>query len=1317
MHRFTRTTVAFLRRLLSGPEKAPPPGQVLTASRAVAGIEALSCEGVASAAYTPSSAAAATKQYARPPLNAFGRPVVEHECSSTAGSIAAVTGMGLTGLRATAFLSLDEIGETWGPLRTATKRLVPMVVHAIGEGGHDGLHAVAEAGPFQVMAANAQEAVDLTLLSRWLTERALVPGIVAVDAEFIENCKVPDEGAIREWLGLPDEPLPCPTEAQRLLFGPERRRVAAWFDPDHPMATGTSRGVDRDRAANAGRSIFFADHVRELAEQGLSELAKLTGRTHSFVSEHRLDDANTVIVARGASVQVATAVADHLREANGPKVGVLGITFMRPFPAAEVAKALKGRSNVIVIDVVDGAMEAPLLREVRAAASASNWTSALTAGVPSPAELAKVVTERPSKVRMGLAAHSDSGLPRRDALVHAVVAAYPEAKGATPDASSLEATAGVVGLTEELGPDLAPRVGEILVQRCGAKIRGSSCDPEAGVVLAAGSPGEANLGSGAKVKILVVASDAYSRLGRPLLRVSQGGKVFFATDSEPATVWNRFPEHWRDAVRKANLDLQIIDASWEVVLDFALGGEQEGIATRALGSQSSAVEDLPLPALVRKVDQVRTAPDNLPRFWGQVVRPDRLLATGSTVDPIAAAGAVPASSSALDAPSAATGSAPSLDASACTGCGECWQACPDSSIAVTAIGIEGLLDAASRQAETSGKIADALRRSHKHIAARLAKEVDAGVLSEGDIVNAWGWLAKKMSIPEAERPEYGAHLTATIKVIRGLEPIISAPFFTDRDKSNRETLVLAIDPRTCQDCGLCAAVCEPGALSRVPRNNESMLARYSAWEGLPDTTGASISAAEADIGSSAATLLSRHCAQALIGGGAGTPGSGARLGARLVVASVEREAQEQLAGLAGALAEKRDNLWAWVRGELADNISDGTDLQTFAAAEESLVRLERPKLARATKVAAAADAYHTRLVSGTDGLGRARFGVVTTGGAAGDWASRYPHHPFHAPLTIAPTETGAELALGVAAGLVADHIELVRTIRRATVLARPPSDLPGRLETIALLTWQDLTEAERASCTPLLLMANSADLSGAGLGVLTRLLTSDLPIKVLLLDGRGDLNAVAEPSLVALAHRSAYVAAVSVGHADHLGQAVRGAMQWAGPAFIHLHAPSPSVHGFPTHDSIDQARRAVACRGHVLLTWDPSRDGNFGTKLSLDGNPEADSTSFSEWAATEARFGDPALQPLIDRAAERRASIWSTFQELTADDGASAAETEREEAIASMASEHERAIVALKAEQVAAVSAAESGHDELAVSRLTDRLMQLAGYADNGASR
>ncbi len=1344
MRRFTGTTVAFLRRLLSGPEPAPPVGPVLPGSRAVAGIEALSCEGIAFAALTPSSAVAATRQHSRPPLNAFGKPVIERECSGASGTIAAATGMALAGLRATAFVSFDDLAASWGPLRTASRRLVPLVLHAVGEGGHDGLHVVADTGPFQVMPSTAQEAVDLTLLARWLTERALIPGVVAMDAELIENAEVPDLEAIQQWLGWPDEMIGSPTEAQRLLFGEERPRMATWFDPDHPVATGTSRGADRDRAANAGRAIFFGEHVRDLASKGLKELGEITGRPQSFVHTHRLDDAKVVIVARGATVQVAAAVTDYLR-VSGEKVGVLGVTWLRPFPTDEVARALDGRADVVVIDVADGVTEPPLMREVRAAVSApsTKWISALSAGIPEPAEIARLVRllaqrDRPSTVRLGLVSHEDSGFPRRDALVRKVVDSYPAASGAAVGALPLDATAGVIGLTEELGPDAAARVGDLLAQHGGPTVRGVVSRPEHGVTLATVSGGTACLGPAAPVELLVVASGAFHRLGRPLVRLVSEGRVLIPTDAEPAEVWARFPEHWRDAVKKARLSIELVrGCKWDVALDHALGGEVEGVQTVSLNwSAEQAAADLPLPELVRRVGEVRTAVDSLPRFWGEVVQPDRAIAAGSSVDPVAVVGAIPACSSALDTPSAKTVTVPKLDAASCTGCGKCWQACPDSAIAVTAIDLEALLNSASLQAGTSGKSADALRRSHKHIAARLGKKLEAGALESDAVFDAWGWLSAKMDISDNERPEYGAALNETVDALRVLDPVISEAFFTGRDKANREALVLAVDPRSCQDCGLCSAVCEPGALVPAPRDEATLLRAYEAWEKLPDTAGTSIVAAESDVDLPAATLLSRHCAQALVGGGAGAPGSGARLGTRLVVAQVERHAQEQLASLAGTLSDHRDALWSWVRGELAGSLED-TDLPTFADAvggggrnalanvaaklekQGVAVRIDRAKLERATRVAVAAETFRARIVSGADGLGRARFGVVSTQGAAGDWASRFPHHPFHAPLTIAPTESGVELALGIAGGLLAAHIELVRTLRRSALLTRRPSDLPGQLETVDLLTWSDLTVDEKAGCTPLLLMVEAEDIAGGGFGVLTRLLTSDLPIKILLLDGRGDLDAVAEPSLVALAHRSAYVAAVSVGHPDHLGKAVRDALKWPGPAFLHLHAPSPAVHGFDTAGTLEQAQRAVACRGHVLLTWDPSREGTFGTRLSLDGNPEPDAdlggNSFEDWAATEARFLDPSLP--ITGAGEQRVAIWNTLRELAGIAGPFA-ERAREQAESSLTGEHEVALTALRAEQTAAVAAAHTAHQAEALGKLTDRLMELAGYAaDNGVSR
>jgi len=43
---------------------------------------------------------------------------------------------------------------------------------------------------------------------------------------------------IREYLGAPDDIIDCPTEAQRVLFGPTRRRVPKMLDLENPILLG-----------------------------------------------------------------------------------------------------------------------------------------------------------------------------------------------------------------------------------------------------------------------------------------------------------------------------------------------------------------------------------------------------------------------------------------------------------------------------------------------------------------------------------------------------------------------------------------------------------------------------------------------------------------------------------------------------------------------------------------------------------------------------------------------------------------------------------------------------------------------------------------------------------------------------------------------------------------------------------------------------------------------------------------------------------------------------------------------------------------------
>jgi pyruvate-ferredoxin/flavodoxin oxidoreductase len=220
--------------------------------------------------------------------------------------------------------------------------------------------------------------------------------------------------------------------------------------------------------------------------------------------------------------------------------------------------------------------------------------------------------------------------------------------------------------------------------------------------------------------------------------------------------------------------------------------------------------------------------------------------------------------------------------------------------------------------------------------------------------------------------------------------------------------------------------------------------------------------------------------------------------------------------------------------------------------------------------------------------------VVVARGSVAEWAARYPRHPYYAPLTLAPTAQGVELARGIAGGLVAEHVALVRRLRRAILEIEAPADRSARLEAIEALAWEDLETEDRAACPPLLLLGDEAALLEQGFELVTRLLASELPVKIVMLDGRGRLEAGAEPALVAMAHRRAFVLAASLAHPAHLAGGLLDALAWPGPALVHLHTPSPARHGFAVDAALERARLAVEGRAHVLFRYDPSAEGQFG---------------------------------------------------------------------------------------------------------------------------
>ena len=378
-----------------GSDGPPYPGTVeaLDGSTAVVLMETAASEGAGAYPITPSTQmgegwAAAVADGKR---NVNGRKLLFFEPEGEHAAAAVTAGMSMTGLRATNFSSGQGIVYMHESLYPAVGKRLTYVLnvaaraitkHALNvHAGHDDYHAVDDTGFFQLFAKDVQEAADLDLIAHRIAELSLNPGIVAQDgfltSHVIESIRLPEHELVRRFLGDPSDMIDSPTPAQRLVFGARRRRIPEMFDVDHPAMLGVVQNQDSYAQGVAAQRPFYFDHVAHLTDRAFAEYAELTGRRYARTAGYRLDEADWVIAGQGSVVPNAEAVADHLRETAGLKVGVLNLTMFRPFPADLVTRLLAGKRGVAVLERTDQplAVDPPLLREIRAAMTQAveNW--------------------------------------------------------------------------------------------------------------------------------------------------------------------------------------------------------------------------------------------------------------------------------------------------------------------------------------------------------------------------------------------------------------------------------------------------------------------------------------------------------------------------------------------------------------------------------------------------------------------------------------------------------------------------------------------------------------------------------------------------------------------------------------------------------------------------------------------------------------------------------------------------------------------------------------------------------------------------------
>ncbi|MBT8191197.1 MAG: 2-oxoacid:acceptor oxidoreductase family protein [Bacteroidia bacterium] len=314
-------------------------------------------------------------------LNISDKPLIFIEPEGEHAAAAVTAGLSMTGLRAANFSSGQGIAYMHESLYAAVgKRLTYILnigsramtkatlnVHA----GHDDYHAIDDTGFFQFFAKKAQHVADLNIIAHRVAELSLTPGAVAQDGflttHLIESLLVPERALIKEYLGRPDDIIDTPTAAQRIIYGDTRRRIPELWDVDNPVMAGLVQNQDSYMQSVAAQRPFFFDHIQELTDQAFEEFYALTGRRYERVMGYRTEDADYLILGQGSLIPSAEVVVDYLRETRGIKIGVVDLLMFRPFPADLVAKFLKGKKGVTILERLDQplAVDPPITREIR----------------------------------------------------------------------------------------------------------------------------------------------------------------------------------------------------------------------------------------------------------------------------------------------------------------------------------------------------------------------------------------------------------------------------------------------------------------------------------------------------------------------------------------------------------------------------------------------------------------------------------------------------------------------------------------------------------------------------------------------------------------------------------------------------------------------------------------------------------------------------------------------------------------------------------------------------------------------------------------
>ncbi len=630
----------------------------------------------------------------------------------------------------------------------------------------------------------------------------------------------------------------------------------------------------------------------------------------------------------------------------------------------------------------------------------------------------------------------------------------------------------------------------------------------------------------------------------------------------------------------------------------------------------------------------------------------------------------------------------------CTGCSQCWTQCPDMAIPGLVVEIGPLLHTVLSKVEKTQPIVG-LRKIEDtwatacHALVQKAGKDDPKMASFADIAEK-ALTNVSESLSEADEKIITQEFSLVLPLLRDFPLAKTGTFFDVSEKQKAGSgalLAITINPSFCKGCMECVEVCPDNALIAIEQTPESVATlrkNWDLWEDLPSSNPEyiRISNLAEGIGPLPSLLLNKDTYFGMIGGDGACAGCGEKTPIHLFIATVhalmQPRVQEHITHLTKltqslkkeiiredlVLQQETPESAVALYGTFGGGIFRPEKLLAKVADTKDVIEQSHKRKARLVSILHTLESV---LSAYTDIPGRASLGMINNTGCTTVWGSTFPYNPYPFPWANHLFQDGPSVAMGIFEGHMRKMADGFTAIRKAEL------ELSGRYDQtihdtfFTYFTWESFSDDEWLLCPPVVTLGGDGAMIDIGFQNLSRLLASGKPVKVLVVDTQvysntggqsstatyssqvadltpygkihpGKTEVRKELGLLAIAHRSAFVAQTSAAQPNHLIKSYITGLNKKLPALFNIYTTCQPEHGVGDDQSRAHAKLALEGRAFPFFTYDPELGDIISSCLSLDGNPDVTkdwpsytitnaegkeekmAMTFADFAATEDRF-------------------------------------------------------------------------------------------------